>query len=181
MDLYCPDGFDLDPTYSTGNFYKHGIPQPKYKFDLFPQKKRRQIVCANVMHLPLKRESINSIIYNPPFLIGHRKNGKPGIIKERFSSFMNIKALLSMYKKSLDEIYRILKRNGYLIFKCQDTINAGKQELNHVKIINYATAAGFYTKDLFILLARNRIIRQTRQLHARKYHSYFIVFQKPNN
>jgi len=28
---------DCDPTYSIGNFYKNGVPKPKYKFDKFPQ------------------------------------------------------------------------------------------------------------------------------------------------
>lgn len=33
--LYCPDGFDLDPTYSKGVFYKN-VPEPQLKFDLNP-------------------------------------------------------------------------------------------------------------------------------------------------
>ena len=32
ISLYCPNGFDLDPTYSKGNFYKN-IEKPKYKSD----------------------------------------------------------------------------------------------------------------------------------------------------
>ena len=28
---------DCDPTYSIGNFYKNGVPKPKYRFDKYPQ------------------------------------------------------------------------------------------------------------------------------------------------
>jgi hypothetical protein len=39
---------------------------------------------------------------------------------------------------------------------------------------------GFYPKDLFILLAKNRLNDGRVQQHARKYHSYFWVFKKQN-
>ena len=43
MKLYCQDGFDLDPTYSKGNFYKNGIPEPRLKFDINPLGSDNQI------------------------------------------------------------------------------------------------------------------------------------------
>ena len=33
IQLYCPEGIELDPTYSKGVFYKN-IEKPKHKFDL---------------------------------------------------------------------------------------------------------------------------------------------------
>jgi hypothetical protein len=46
----------------------------------------------------------------------------------------------------------------------------------------WVTVETFYPKDMFVLLAKMRINsfggRWTRQIHARKYHSYFWVFQK---
>ena len=44
-----------------------------------------------------------------------------------------------------------------------------------------ALVHGFYPRDMFILLAKNRIIghnHKNNQSHARKYHSYFWVFEK---
>jgi hypothetical protein len=46
-----------------------------------------------------------------------------------------------------------------------------------------ALQVGFYPKDLFILMAKNRINsfngeKWKNQYHARKHHSYFWVFQK---
>ena len=39
---------------------------------------------------------------------------------------------------------------------------------------------GYYPKDKFILLAKNRIMspNMKNQQHARKFHSYFLVFIK---
>lgn len=48
LKLYCPDGFELDPTYSKGNFYKN-LPQPKLKYDLSPQVSGvKEADCTNL-------------------------------------------------------------------------------------------------------------------------------------
>ena len=178
IQLYCPSGFDIDPTYSTGNFYKN-IPKPKLKFDINP--KIEGVEQADCRNLPLDNASVNSIMFDPPFVGGSRKNGKPGIIKERFGYYRNVQhELWGMYRSALEEFHRILRPDGVLVFKCQDTIESSKQYLSHVEIINYAIHLGFYPKDIFILLAKNRIIspNQYKQQHARKFHSYFLVFLK---
>lgn len=48
-------------------------------------------------------------------------------------------------------------------------------------VMNEAIKVGFYPKDLFVLLAKNRIVADWQvknQKNARKYHSYFWVFEK---
>ena len=68
-----------------------------------------------------------------------------------------------------------------MIFKCQDTVSSGKNYLSHYFILNMAIGIGFYPKDLFILAASNRIIGNiNHQIHARKFHSYFLVLEKSN-
>ena len=70
---------------------------------------------------------------------------------------------------------------GILIFKCQDKVSSGKQYMSHVFIVNTAVETGFYPKDLFVLLAKNRLVadwQARNQKHSRKFHCYFIVFQK---
>ena len=78
------------------------------------------------------------------------------------------------------EARRVLKPNGVLIVKCQDEVSANRQRLTHVEIINRYEANGFYTKDLFVVVRRNRpaVSRLKKQAHARKNHSYFLVFVK---
>ena len=64
--------------------------------------------------------------------------------------------------------------------KCQDEVSANKQRLTHVEIISSYEAMGFYTKDLFVLMRSNApgVSRIKTQVHARKNHSYFLVFEK---
>ena len=83
-----------------------------------------------------------------------------------------------MYYNSLKEFYRILRDGGIVIFKCQDQVSSGRQHFVHVWIMNKAMNLGFYPKDLFILLSKNRLTDNRMQQHARKFHSYYWVFQK---
>lgn len=173
---------DVDPTYSKGNFYKGKINQPKYKFDLHP--KYSDVVKSCASDLPLAEKSVDTIMFDPPFLAtkGKSLNEKKGnIINKRFGVFENEKKLHLFYVKCLQEFFRILKPNGILIFKCQDKVSSGKQYFSHCFIKEKADEVGFYSKDLFVLLAKNRIVadwQKKNQKHARKYHSYFWVFQK---
>jgi len=177
LSLHCPNGIDLDPTYSKGNFYKN-IPQPKIKSDLFPQSS--DTIRSDAGSLWLSDNSINSIMFDPPFIAGHTKEKPTGIMGERFHGFPYVSDLWNWYDKCLAEFHRVLNVDGVLIFKCQDTVSSGKQWLSHVHIINKAEELGFYTKDLFILTAKNRIVghNHKNQKHARKFHSYFLVFVK---
>ncbi|HUY36536.1 MAG TPA: hypothetical protein VMV69_27620 [Pirellulales bacterium] len=74
----------------------------------------------------------------------------------------------------------MLRNDGVLIVKCQDEVSACRQNLTHVEIINEYARLGFYCKDLFVLVRTNRpsVSRLKKQVHARKNHSYFLVFVK---
>ena len=93
------------------------------------------------------------------------------------------KSLHQFYVNAMKEFYRVLRNKGILIFKCQDKVSSGKQYISHVFICNIAVEIGYYPKDLFILLAKNRIVANWQlknQKNARKFHSYFWVFEKNN-
>lgn len=171
---------DVDPTYSIGNFYKDGLPQPKHKFDKFPQT--YDTIEASSDNIPLDNESCETIMFDPPFVIGGElhdgiKEGS-SIIAKRFTNFLSFDELKEMYSSSLKEFNRILKRGGIVIFKCQDVIVSSKNHFTHCWVMFEAIKLGFYPKDLFILLAKNRILDGREQQHARKFHSYYWVFEK---
>ena len=105
------------------------------------------------------------------------------IIKSRYgSSIQGIPALWQMYSQSLHEFHRVVKPRGWVIFKCQDAVESGKNYFSHVLIATYAAATGFILKDLFVLGAKPGTRMPTwhmqRQRHARKYHCFFWVLQK---
>lgn len=184
LKLHVPNGrIDCDPTYSIGAFYNAtGIEAPLLKFDIKPQAEG--VIKADARCLPLENESISCVMFDPPFLAtkGKSLEEKHGNkINLRFGVYPDEQSLHLFYADAIKEMYRILKPNGILIFKCQDKVSGGKQYMSHVFVMNKAVETGFYPKDLFVLLAKNRLIAdwQVRnQKTARKFHSYFEVFQK---
>lgn len=68
LKLHVKSGvIDCDPTYSLGNFYKNtGVDEPKYKFDILPQKEG--VEFSDCRHLPLEDNSIECLMFDPPFL-----------------------------------------------------------------------------------------------------------------
>lgn len=183
LKLHVPQGFiDCDPTYSKGVFYKN-LDKPRLKFDINPVIP--DVVQADCRDLPLKDSSISCLMFDPPFLATYGpslKNKTRGnnITVNRFSCFRTEPLLHEFYKESLKEFYRLLRKNGVLIFKCQDKVSGGKQYFSHNIIMNQAYDIGFYPKDMFVLLAKSRIIsgKHKNQQHCRKFHSYFLVFEK---
>jgi tRNA G10 N-methylase Trm11 len=178
------DYYELDPCYSKGIFYKK-IKQPTFKFDINPQTEDTK--KADVRELPLEDNSIKTIMFDPPFVIGipngSKDNKESNKTFNRFSGFFSKKEQTEFYYNSLRELYRVLSIEGIIAFKCQDTVNSGKQYLVHTEIINMAQNIGFYVKDIFILLSNHRMNsgKWKVQRHARKYHCYYIVLTKLNN
>lgn len=176
------ESIELDPTYSKGIFYKGNIQKPKYRFDIKPYSEDVSKACCT--DLPFEDNTIASIMFDPPFLATKgkslSKDDNSNLINKRFSVFPTEKELFQFYDKSLLEFYRIMKKNGILIFKCQDKVSSGKQYFSHCYIHDKAKSIGFYPIDFFVLEAKSRMIPkwQRNQKHARKYHSYFWVFKK---
>ena len=177
LALYVPSGvFDLDPTYSKGNFYKE-IPKPNYCSDLNPQDELTLNGDATNLHW-IKDNNISSIVFDPPFMFGTHGQTKNNIMNKRFTMFNNFGELETMYKKSLKEFYRILVVGGYLFFKCQDYTDS-KTTMTHCLILEWALEQKFYAQDLFILISQRRIYNpKLKQIHARKFHSYWWIFRK---
>lgn len=176
IGIHCPLGIELDPMYFKGNFYKE-ISYPKYKFDIIPQVLGVQ--KADATKLPIENQSITSMILDPPFMFGVH-----GKTKEYYSStthgiLQDFEALRELYQGILKEAYRLLKKGGILIFKCQDYTDS-KTTMTHCLIWQWAKEIGFYPKDLAILyLPKGKISNPNlKQRHLRKVHSYFWVFQK---
>ena len=178
--LHCPNGFECDITYGKGNFYKN-TQKPKHCFDIEP-------LCDNVIKsdsrlLPLKKASVASVIFDPPFLTYIRKgregNGSMALAKQ-YGGFWSYEELQDYYRDTISEVYRIIKKKGIFVIKCQDIIHNHKMQSTHTNVINMADIEGFKLKDNFILLANKRMPspQKGKQRHARIFHSHFLVFGK---
>lgn len=169
---------DLDCTYSKGIFYKKAK-EPRKKSDLNPLFD--DVVRSDARELSfLEDESIESIVFDPPFLFRKRKSVNNDKISERFTYFSSFEELLKMYFKSMDCIYRKLKKGGFLLFKCQDMTD-GKFYCTHNEIINYAKKIGFELKDIIIKRGKSKLQKDANQQNCvGKIHSYWLVFKKVN-
>jgi hypothetical protein len=194
LELHVPkNSLIADVTWGNGVFWQN-VCEDDYK--LLATDIAAGIDCRN---LPYLNETIDCVVLDPPYMEGfYRKlpdnkagSGSHSTFAEAYSNGDEINedsanegtkkwhaAVTDMYFKAGREAFRVLKKNGVLIVKCQDEVSAGKQWLTHVEIINKYEEMGFYTKDLFVVVRNNRpsVSRLITQKHARKNHSYFLVF-----
>lgn len=184
LELYLPKGCTVaDVTYGKGVFWRN-VPRGKYRL-----KKTDIKDGVDCRDLPYRTRSLDCVVLDPPYMhtprTAYRK--QPGFEKYYRNSVRpqngNKKyhdAVLDLYLNASQEAYRVLKDGGILIVKCQDTVCSNQQRLTHVEIINELNAMNYQVEDLFVVVRNNRpgVSRTKKQVHARKNHSYFLVFRK---
>lgn len=191
LALYVPDGAVIaDVTYGKGVFWKK---VEKERYTLHFSDIQTGIDCRD---LPYADASFDCVVLDPPYMEGfYRRNaghlagaGSHGSFRSAYSDG-NIQreegpkyhaAVFDMYRKAGKEARRVLKKNGILIVKCQDEVSANRQHLTHVEIINEYLENGMSVEDLFVMVRNNKpgVSRIKKQVHARKNHSYFLIFRK---
>ena len=189
IDIHL-DGEDIkcDPMYYKGNFYKDGVAIPEYISDINPQNEGRTFYILRPLlnyaqkedarDLPMEDNFLDSIILDPPFLFGIHGKTREYYSSRTHTIFKDFSELETLYQAILKEAYRLLKKKGILIFKCQDYTDS-KTTMTHSLVYNWAIELGFYAKDLAILVKPNKIYNgNLTQRHLRKIHTYFWVFQK---
>jgi hypothetical protein len=191
LNLHVPDGSKIaDVTYGTGVFWKN---VDLSRYELLATDLADGVDCRA---LPYEPDSLDGLVLDPPYMEGllrntvaHKAGGGSHAAFREYYSNGNEKneggpkwhaAVADLYYKAGDEAARVLKPKGVMIVKCQDEVSANRQWLTHVEIINYYEKIGFYCKDLFVIVRQNKagIARLLKQVHARKNHSYFLVFVK---
>ena len=176
------DTFEVDVTYGNGAFYKKGLPQPTHRFDIDPTLKNTTKTCSSE-NTDLADASVNSVVFDPPFLTYIRKQrvgNSSMVMAKRFSGYWHVDELIKHYQATLVEAARILKHKGIMVIKCQDIVHNHKLFCTHAHILNWA-AQSFRLKDLFIQAATHRMPAPNRkgtQKHARVYHSFWLVLQR---
>jgi len=185
LGLYLSTGSKVaDVTYGKGVFWKR---IPKGLYELHPSDIKTGIDCRK---LPYEDESFDCVVLDPPYM--HTPGGTAHSNHQNYEEYYQNneasasgngkyhEAVLDLYFRASEEAYRVLRTEGLLLVKCADEVCANKQRLTHVELINELSRKGFVTEDLFVLVRQNRpgMSRVLKQVHARKNHSYFIVFRK---
>jgi hypothetical protein len=187
LNLYVSLGSKIaDITYGQGAFWKT---VDKNKFAIYPSDIKTGIDCRN---LPYENETYDCVVLDPPYM--HTPGGTAHVNHQNFEQYYQNnsitntdkkyhEAVLDLYFKAAKEACRVLKKRGVFIVKCQDEVCAGKQRLTHVELINEFSKYGYICEDLFVIIRNNKpgVSRILKQRHARKNHSYFLVFRKMEN
>lgn len=203
LDLHVDDGASIaDLTYGKGVFWKNVSlnDYEVYASDLDPEKSPSgySIDCRN---LPYDDNSLDVVVLDPPYAEGfYRRNkdmlaGGDGSHEQFRKHYSNgevldtngskyHQAVLDVYYKAGMEAHRVLKEDGTFIVKTQDEVSANTQELTHIQITNfYEGELDFYTRDLFVTVRSNKpaVSGMNKQVHARKNHSYFLIYEMDTN
>lgn len=171
--------FDADFTYSIGEFYAKGIvPQPRMKYDKYPQKE--DVLPLEEAEI-IKNSSIKAVVVDLPFIITKKEWVEKCRINQRFNSFDKVEEAYEANVQMLDLAFRKLSKRGILVMKTMDILYYGGHVWMSQFVINEAEKKGFNLIDMFILVAKSKMInREYEQKVSRKFHSYFLVFKKGN-
>lgn len=189
LGLYVRKGSHVaDVTYGEGAFWRN------IRANDYVQLRSDLKTGIDCRDLPYRSESVDAVVLDPPYMEGLLRSkstagtGSHSAFRTRYSNCKRPTGLTCKWHNAVIELYvaaaveaqRILKSHGMLIVKCQDEICGGVQNLTHVQLILHYHRLGYYCRDLFVVTRTNRpsISRSKRQLHARKNHSYFLVFEK---
>jgi hypothetical protein len=192
LALHVPAGAVIaDVTYGQGVFWQQ---VPPGRYTVLPSDIATGTDCRALPHADA---SVCALVLDPPYMEGLLRPkaetrgglGSHAGLRQYYAAGGEgpatgggrwHQAVLDLYLAAAAEARRVLRDHGILIVKCQDEVSANRQELTHVQIITGLAELGFYARDLFVLvrLGRPGVARLLRQVHARKNHSYFLVFQK---
>jgi hypothetical protein len=190
LSLFVPKGSKIaDVTYGLGAFWK-SVNESDYQ--LFPTDLKTGVDCRK---LPYERGEMDAVVLDPPYMEGllredgsNAGNGTHSTFQTAYSNGLRPEgldakwhdAVLQLYVQAGKEAQRVLKpKGGVFIVKCQDEVSACIQRLTHVELVLNFWSMGFYPKDLFVVTRTGRpgVSRSLAQKHARKNHSYFLIFE----
>ena len=185
LALYVkPGSLIADVTYGKGVFWRNVPPR---KYDLRATDIQDGFDCRD---LPYADDEVDCVVLDPPYMHSpggtahqshspfeshYRNNGSGNQTSSKYHE-----AVLDLYRDAGLEAYRILRERGVFIVKCQDEVCSNRQRFTHVEIMLAYADMGFISEDLFVVVRKNRpgVSRVVKQVHARKNHSYFLVFWK---
>ncbi len=207
LQMYVPEGATIaDVTYGRGVFWS-GVDKSRYRVlasDLRDSDLPEGCTGGiDARKLPYADNSIVALVFDPPYM--HTPGGTAHNGHQNFEQYYannssqseeelvsngneppeNLpkyhEAVLDLYYRAGREAFRVIRENGVYIVKCQDEVCSNQQRLTHMEITLRLQEYGFVVEDLFVVMRQNLpgVSRlKTRQFHARKNHSYFMVYRK---
>lgn len=179
----------LDPTYGQGGFYRIFEPPGLIRHDKYT------LDGVDYRFLPEEDESVDVVIFDPPYV---STGGRDTSTLDEFNeSYGVLSSAVTPEDQSLEirggifEAYRVLRygvpeeHGGILMVKCCNYISGTHFFPGRRFVELDAVRAGFTQVDELVLFSgpgaqpkKNPDGSDRRQMHARRAHSYLLVFQK---
>ena len=183
LDFYphTPPQRILDATVNAGRFWR-GSRRPVIGLDIHPHY--RPAVVGNNLYMPFRDGSFDVVVYDPPHIPNQGKDRSKDF-NVRFGLVLKSSAaqgynFSQLYLPFVHEAYRLLKADGILLCKIADYVHNHRLQWAHVDLIQAATAVGFCPCDCIVKIRKGPIVDPKWQVahHARRHHSYWLVFRK---
>lgn len=184
LSLYARPGQTIvDPTFGHGRFWKN-VSLGQYKVATSDLANG-----IDLRHLPMEPDTVDMVVLDPPYRYTPQKNKRhedtpghgqvDGLYNLQQAKLTSTEAVLDLYVEGFEEAWRVLRHGGFLVVKCQDTVQDGQNIWVHCILMQEAERLGFACRDILIVAPKAVLgTRWTRQRHLRKAHSYFLVLRK---
>lgn len=160
-----------DVTYGKGVFWRH---IPGYAVD-----KTDIQTGVDFRNLPYKDQVYDALVFDPPYLNGGSDAKESLNACYKSEGLGSHEEVLCLYLRGILECRRVLKKGGVLFVKCQAAVADHVQKLTHVQLMTILPMLGLRVEDEFVLKQSSiPLMRHSKQQHARKNHSYLLVFRR---
>lgn len=172
----------LDATVNAGRFWR-GSDRPVVGMDI--DSAFEPTIVADNRDMPCADASFDVVVYDPPHIGNQGRDKSCKDFESRFGAtvpFLKAENYSPgvLYPAFCREAHRVLVPEGVLFAKITDIVNNHRYQWCHLLMIGAAVAAGFTACDM-IVKVRKGPMRSTKWKvahHARKRHTFWLVFRK---
>jgi ParB family transcriptional regulator, chromosome partitioning protein len=177
----------LDMTYGNGVFWRNVDFAPIYDLYKNDLDKTRGEYHDDFRHTHFPGAMFDMVVLDPPYLyVGGFKTLKRSLdmgyrndVRALENGIHGKWMVLQMYIDGMQEAMRLLKPKGVLVMKGMDQVESGKVSLFQCLVTPTAEDMGYEVLDLFVIVSQvTPLMRHKHQQHARRNHSYFLLFRK---
>jgi hypothetical protein len=175
------DAVVLDATYGRGRFWTDVRPVNLIAHDLDPLK-GDGVDCRR---LPEGDASVDVFVLDLPYVIqgGRETSTIPGMLDAYglADGPRNEADLFANHHQAMQEAWRVLRPGGWLFVKCADAVSSGRRVWLTDFVSDTGRCLGFTKYDELVHYSSTgpQPIDGREQKHARRAHSFLVVFCAP--
>jgi len=174
----------IDLTYGYGRFWALWRPDPEHfsRGDLNPNKSPDYPDGLNATDTKLPSRSWDAVVIDPPYKFnGTSGQGGPASSDESYGvdgDYVTPSQRLGLMTAMMVEGHRILRPNGFMLYKCQAQVVSGKVIWQDRIMAERAEGLGMRHVDTLYVEGHRPQPSGRRQVHARQNYSTMLILKK---